>query len=396
VTTELATGSGLDSVHDFAHDVPGFHAELARLRREHPVARVPFFGGVAYLLTRHADVERAFVDEATFPAEAAYRTHSEPVMGRTLQCMTGEEHTRNRALVSPAFRARLMPGYVTPILAPTAHRLVDDLVGRDEVDLVATFTQRYPFTVITRLLGIPERGEGDIQRWALGLLTYPWDPDGALAASREFTEYLGPIVAARRQAPGDDLISTLATTEIDGTRLTDEEIFSFVRVLFPAGADTTYLGLGSLLLALLTHPDAMDRVRRDPAARRRAIEEALRWEAPVALMPRFAPTDTDVLGTPIAGGNPILFGVSAANRDPAVFPDPDRYLIDRDPKGALTFGFGMHFCIGAHLARAELATALDVLLERIDDVELVGDDPPPVVGSVLRGPESLPVRLRAR
>jgi cytochrome P450 len=396
VTTELATGPGLDSDHDFAHDVSGFYVELARLRREHPVARVPFLGATAYLLTRYADVEQAFLDEDTFPAEAAYRVHSEPVLGRTLQCMTGAEHTRNRALVSPAFRARLMPGYVTPILAPAAHRLVDDLVGHDEADLVTAFTKRFPFTVITRLLGIPERGEGDIQRWALGLLSYPWDPDGALAASREFTEYLGPIVAARRDDPGDDLISTLATTEVDGTRLSDDEIFSFIRVLFPAGADTTYLGLGSLLLALLTHPEAMDRVRRDPTSRRQAIEEALRWEAPVALMPRFAPTDTDVFGTPIVGGTPILFGVAAANRDPDVFPDPDRYDIDRDPKSTLTFGFGMHFCVGAHLARAEMATALDVLLERIEHVELVGDDLPPVLGSVLRGPESLPVRLRVR
>ena len=254
-----------------------------------------------------------------------------------------------------------MPGYVEPILAPVAHELVDRLSARGEADLVAEFTKQFPFTVITRLLGIPERNEGDIQRWALALLSFPWDPEGALAASRDFTDYLTPIVAERREAPGDDLISTLATTEVDGERLTDDEIFSFIRVLFPAGADTTYLGLGTLMYALMTHPEAMDRVRRDPESRRAAIEEALRWEPPVSVMPRFAPVDTDEFGTPIRGGNQILFGVAAANRDPDQFPEPDRYDLDRDPSMSLTFGIGMHFCVGAHLARAELATALDVV-----------------------------------
>ncbi len=381
----------LCSGFDFALDVAGFHEELRRLREQHRVAYVPFHGGNAYLLTRYRDVEQAFLDEATMPAEAAYRLHSEPVMGRTLQCMTGKEHTRNRALVFPAFRARLMPDYVAPILAPTAHRLIDRFVDRGGVDLVAEFTKEYPFTVITRLLGIPERNAGDIQRWAIALLTYPWDPAGALAASRDFTEYLTPIVANRRDEPGDDLISTLATTAVDGEYLSDEEIFSFIRVLFPAGADTTYLGLGSLLYALMTHPDAMDRVRRDPDSRKLAIEEALRWEAPVSLMPRFAPVDTDQFGSRIVGGSNILFGVAAANRDPDVFENPDRFDLDRVNKGTMTFGFGMHFCVGAHLARAELATALDVVLERLDDLRLIDDAPTRMVGSVLRGPDTLPV-----
>jgi cytochrome P450 len=382
-----------DSTHDFAFDVPGFHEELARLRRDRPVALVPFHGGAAYLLTRHEHVEMAFRDEATFPAEAAYRLHSEPVMGRTLQCMTGAEHTRNRALVSPAFRSRLMPGYVEPILAPVAHELVDRIAERGGADLVTEFTEQFPFTVITRLLGIPARNEGDIQRWAHALLSFPWDPDGALAASRDFTDYLTPIVAERRENPGDDLISTLATTEVDGDRLTDDEIFSFIRVLFPAGADTTYLGLGTLMYALMTHPEAMDRVRRDPESRRAAIEEALRWEPPVSLMPRFAPVDTEEFGAPIRAGNQILFGVAAANRDPSQFPEPERYDLDRDPSMSLTFGIGMHFCVGAHLARAELATALDVFLERLDDLQLVPQAPTRFVGSVLRGPDTLPVRF---
>jgi len=380
---------------DFAaEDVADFHAVLADLRRHRPVAPVVFHGQVAWLLTRYEDVERAFRDEETLPAEAAYRLHSEPVMGRTLQCMTGDEHARNRALVSPAFRARLMPDYVTPILEPVADQLVDTFIARGEADLVAEFTRQYPFTVITRLLGIPPRDDGDFQRWAHGLLSYPWDPEGGLAASAEFTSYLTPVVAERRRDPGADLLSTLATTAVDGERLSDEEIFSFIRVLFPAGADTTYRGLGSLLLALLDDPAAMATVRDDAGARRPAIEEALRWEPPVALMPRFAPVHTEQFGEPIPAGSPVLFGVAGANRDPDVFADPDRYVVDRDPKGLLTFGYGMHFCIGAHLARAEMATGLDVLLRRLDDIVLTDPERARVVGTVLRGPAALPVRFR--
>ena len=386
----------LCSEFDFALDFEGFHDELRRLRTLGRVSYVPFHGSTAYLLTRYSDVEKAFLDEVTMPAAAAYELHSEPVMGRTLQCMTGGEHTRNRALVFPAFRARLMPDYVTPVLAPTAHRLIDHFIESGSTDLVTAFTKQYPFTVITRLLGIPERNEGDIQRWAIALLTYPWDPEGAVGASRDFTSYLTPLVARRRQEPGDDLISILATAVVEGEHLSDEEIFSFIRVLFPAGADTTYLGLGSLLYALMTNPEAMERVRTDDASRRLAIEEALRWEPPVALMPRFAPVDTDRYGQPILGGNNILFGVAAANRDPEVFADPDRFDIDRENKGTLTFGFGMHFCVGAHLARAELAVALDALLERLDDLRLVPEAPTRIVGSVLRGPDTLPVTFSRR
>lgn len=377
---------------DFAsEDVAGLHQILADLRQRRPVAPVNFHGEQAWMLTRYDDVEAAFRDEETLPAEAAYRLHSEPVMGRTLQCMTGDEHTRNRALVFPAFRARLMPDYITPILEPVAHDLIDAFIEQGQVDLVDAFTRQYPYTVITRLLGIPPRDDGDFQRWAQALLSFPWDPPAALAASAEFTTYLTPVVAERRRHPGTDLLSTLATAEVDGGQLSDEEIFSFIRVLFPAGADTTYRGLGSLLLALMTHDGALEVVLRDHSARRLAIEEALRWEAPVALMPRFAPVETDQFGETIPAGSPVIFAVAAANRDPAVFADPDRYILDRDPKGLLTFGYGMHFCVGAHLARAEMAAGLDVVLSRLHGLRLADPASARVSGTVLRGPARLDV-----
>jgi cytochrome P450 len=310
--------------------------------------------------------------------------------------MTGEEHRVNRALVSPAFRQRLMPGLVAPLLEPVAHELIDRFETRGDAELVAEFTSRYPFTVICRLLGIPKHSEDEVKRWALGLLDIQRNYQLALECSREFIEFVTPILDQRRHDPGDDLISTLATTEIDGERLTDEEIFNFLRLLFPAGADTTYLGLGNILFALLTHPDQLEHVRSDPAEECRwAAEEGLRWNAPVAFIPRRSPADVVWHDLAVPDGAIVQLAIVAANRDPAVFEDPDRFDVGRRPTSVLTFGFGAHFCLGAHLARAELETTLQVLLERLPRLRLADDDAR-IVGQfnkILRGPDRLPVRF---
>ncbi len=301
-------------------------------------------------------------------------------------------HRVNRALVSPAFRSRVVPDYIEPVLEPVTHDLIDAMAAQGEVDLVASFTKQLPFAVITRLLGIPPRHDGDLQRWALGLISYPSDPEGALAASREFTEYLRPLVAARRSDPGTDLLSMLATAEVEGSTLSDEEIFSFVRLLFPAGADTTYLGLGNIIVALLTHPEILERCRTEPEAITALIEEGLRWESPVAVLPRFAPHDVEVGGELVPAQTPLLVAITAANRDPAVYDDPNRFDLDRHPTNTMTFGLGVHFCLGSHLARRELEVAIRALIERLTHIELLGEAR--ITGTVLRGPECIRVRVR--
>jgi cytochrome P450 len=189
----------------------------------------------------------------------------------------------------------------------------------------------------------------------------------------------------------------LATEEIDGERLGDDEIFDFLKLLFPAGADTTYLGLGSTIYALLTHPEQLAYVRADLAVECRwAAEEGLRWAPPVSLQPRANPRDVVWHGIPIPGGTPLLFGVAPANRDPSVFAEPDRFDVSRRATGLLTFGLGMHFCLGAHLARAEMDVALRVLLERLPNLRLVDDGDVrigAVIGAILQGPNRLPVRF---
>jgi cytochrome P450 len=315
-------------------------------------------------------------------------------MGKTIQCMGGAEHRRNRGLVSIGFRPRIMRGFVESFLTPVAHKLVDAFADRGEADLVAEYTTRYAFTVIARLLDLPPTDERDLKRWGDGLIDFPWNPDAAQAASREFTAYLKPIIDARRVSPGEDLLSQLATAEVEGERLSDEEIFSFARLLFPAGADTTYRGLGSMLFAVLTHPEVHSALRADPGLIPAVVQEALRWEAPTAILPRFAPTAVQFAGVDIPGGSEVLFGITSGNRDAAVFPEPDRFDPGRDAKQFLSFGYGLHFCLGSHLARREMEVSLGVLLERLDALRLAEPESVAISGTVLRGPVRLPVRFR--
>jgi cytochrome P450 len=396
--TTLAYPPVLDDDADYAvEEMPDLLDRLAELRQRKPAAWVRSFGRPTVMFTSYELVNAAFKDEETFPSAAFYGNTVTDVLGRNLQCMYGEEHKRNRALASPAFRQRLMPGLVQPLLEPVAHELIDRFEPRGEADLVAEFTKRYPFKIILRLLGLPQASEEQVTTWALGMLDIQQNHDFALRCSQEFTAFVDPIMQHRRTEPADDLISALATTEFDGDRLTDDEIMNFLKLLFPAGADTTYLGLGNTLYALLTNPDQLEIVRRDPATECRwAAEEGVRWNAPVALLPRHNPRDVVWHDVAIPADTPLIFAIAAANRDPAVFEDPERFDVTRRPGGVLTFGFGTHFCLGAHLARAELDVCLRVLLERLPNLRLAESEDVRITSSfvqLLRGPNRLPVRF---
>ncbi|MET7303381.1 cytochrome P450 [Embleya sp. NPDC005575] len=385
--------------YDFAFDdIPNLHEVIAAARARKPYAIVPFLGTRAVLFLTHDLVTAAFKDEESFPASAIYAATTEPVLGHTIQCMRGAEHRVNRKLVVPAFRRKVVTDQVEAILEPLAHELVDRFEARGEADLVTEFTHGYPVRVITRLLGLPMDDEERFRRWAVDLFHFPMAPEAAERASREFTEYVTPIVARRRIDPGDDLLSTLARTEAEGRRLTDEEILSFLRLLFPAGADTTYLGLGNALFALLTHPEQLARVLADPDEELEwAVEESLRWEPPVGLLPRVCPApvrDWQGLGLDIPAETPLIFAITAANRDPAHYPDPDVFDIGRRVRPTLAFGAGPHVCLGTWLALAEIRAALKVLLQRLPAMRPA--EPTRVrglLGTALRGPESLRVRF---
>ena len=372
-------------------DVPDFHERMAELcAAGHRVVPVRYNGEVAWVILRHDDVGAAYVDE-NLPAAPAYIRHSMPVQGRTLLCMEGDEHRVNRLLVSKAFQPAAIRHLSEQLLLPLANELIDDLEGRTEADLVAEYTHRYPFSVITRMLGIPDEDHEQLVEWVDGLFSFPWDPDLARRASRDFTAYLAPIVAQRRQTPAQDVISMLATAEAEGQRLADEEIYSFIRLLFPAGADTTYLSIGSLMLSVLNDPALEQRLLEDPEQRIWAVEESLRLNGTIGLQPRYTEKAVTISGVDVPADSVLLYGNATANHDPAVFPDPHRFDLDRHPGRMLTFGKGVHFCLGSHLARTEMQLSLAVLLDRLEGLRLVDPEHTHITHAVLRGPRAMRV-----
>jgi cytochrome P450 len=371
-------------------EIPRFHELMREWRERERVTPVTFAGQRSWLVTHHRDVLEVLNDEVRFSSRALHEANSFPVMGRNLMGMEGDEHRLNKALVSRPFRRnRVQAAYVEPILRPLCHALIDRFADRGEADLVAEFTKGFPLAVICKLLGLPVEDERAFSRWAMALISYAFVPDEALDAAQSFDRFLTPLLEQRRREPGDDLLSMLATAEVDGVNLTDDEVLAFVRVIFAAGTDTTYNAVGALLHSLLTHDDAMTTVRADPERLGDAAEELLRWNGPIGVLPRILPADVEHLGHDMPAGSTILVGLSSANRDPAVFDEPDAFDIDRNALGHIAFGFGQHFCLGAHLARAEMVVATEVLLDRLPNLRLAGE--PRFVGAVVRGPESLPV-----
>ena len=258
-----------------------------------------------------------------------------------------------------------------------ANDLIDRFAERGRADLVREFTFPYPTQIIAGLLGLPREDFPQFQRWSISLLGIIVNRERAIAASNALRDYFAPILAARRAEPRDDLISSLATAEIDGERLTDEEIYSFLRLLLPAGVETTYRSLGNLLFGLLTHPDQLEAVRSDRSLIPQAIEEAVRWEAPLLTITRVATRDSELAGVPIPAGSTVMPLLGAANRDEDRYPDPDRFDIFRAPKPNISWGHGVHLCLGMHLARLEMRVALELLLDRLPDLRLDPDGKDP-------------------
>src|SRR5437763_4768262 len=308
-------------------DVRDPYPEYAVKRREQPVEVVEFYGQKTHRVYRYADIDAILRDPETFSSEL-YKDSMGLVMGPTILGMDGREHHTQRGLVASAFRRRAIEEWTTSLIEPTVHELIDRFAGRGHADLVREFTFRFPIRIIAKMLGIPSEDYGRFSKLSMELISIAVNPEKGLAASASLRDYFAEIVEERRRDPKDDLISTLATVEIEGERVPDEQIYGFLRLLLPAGAETTYRLLGSLLFGLLT-TGQIEEVRKDRGLLSSAIEEALRWEAPVQVVARGPRRDVEIAGHQIPVGENLTLMLGSANRDETMFDDPDRYDLHR-------------------------------------------------------------------
>ena len=329
-------------------------------------------------------------------SSSIYENIMGPVMGRTLLQQEGDEHRASRALVSPLFRAKLLERWRIELVEVVVHELIDRFASRGRADLVREFTFAFPVQVIARLMGLPREDYVRFQQLSIELLSVVYNWDIGIAASATLKEYFGEILAERRRDPQDDLISTLAESEIDGKRLSDDEIFAFLLLILPAGVETTYRASGNLLVAMLSEPSLLETLREDRDMLRGAIEEALRWEPPISTVVRVARCDCELGGITIPKGTNVSVSVAAANRDPTHYAEPDRFDPTRKNIAHLTFGGGPHVCLGMPLARMETTVAINGLLDRLPDLHLDPSAPAPnITGVAFRSPVTLPVEFTA-
>ncbi len=364
-------------------------------RRDQPVGRFGGEGSDIWLVTRYDDVERVLRDPKRFSSRINADTMG-PVMGTVILAMDGEEHRRYRNLVAHAFRPSALARWESELIAPTIHRLIDGLASRPGADLVVEITSQFPVQVIARVLGVPAEDHGRFHTWALDMNKGPDDYPVSTAASAAMREYLTPIVEDRKVHPTDDLISDIVTAEMDGERLSDEHIYGFLRLLLPAGAETTFAAMGSCLFALLSRPEVLDRVRADPSLLDAVVEETLRWETSVTMVNRETTCPVEIDGVTVPQGVSLVCATGSANRDESRYRDPTEWDIDRREPGHIAFGTGRHQCLGMHLARMELRVGLGALLERLaglrfDDSAAGDAGNVRIEGLAFRSPPRLPV-----
>jgi cytochrome P450 len=376
----------------FMSPVADPYSAYARLRDQEPVKLLDLWMGPGYVVTRYDDVRTVCTDPGLFSSRSNANGIG-LVMGRTILEMDGKEHTRQRAIIAPAFVPKALRSDLPQLVAALVHELIDQFAAAGAAELVSQFTSTIPIRIIAYVIGIPIEDYKTFHHWGLDIIGFTDDPPRGFAAAQNLVEFLRPLLAQRRAEPTGDLMSRLTHAEVDGERLTDEEIFSFLRLLLPAGAETTFRLIGNLLYALLDTPGALDAVRADRAKIDWAIEETLRWESPVQYASRETTRATTLSGVELPEGAQILLALGSANRDERQFDAAARFDLHRRPEEHFAFGFGRHFCAGAHLARLEARVAVNALLDRLSSIRFAPDVERGIVGLAFRSPTALPVQF---
>lgn len=392
---------------------PAFIADpypaFARLRADHPVVYDPATN--QWLVARFSDVNALLRDRRLGRSYVHVATHQE--FGRTpppawqapfeasqrLQLIDMEppDHTRLRRLVSTAFTPRTVEG-----LRPRVTELVDGLVSaaleRGEFDLLADLIELLPVAVIAELLGIPPADRGLLRPWSADmtlmfeLTRSQADERRAVQATVEFSDYLQALVRERRARPRADLLSELSLVAEAGDHLSEDELIATAILLLNAGHEASVNGAANAWWTLFRHPEALAALRSDPGLVPTAVEELLRFDTPAPMFERWVLEDIELHGITIPRGQELALLFASANRDPDQFASPDNLVLDRAPNPHLSFGAGIHFCLGAPLARLELGILFRAILERMPALELVSE-PAWKPRFVLRGLQALPVRV---
>ncbi|AXI72017.1 cytochrome P450 [Streptomyces bacillaris] len=364
----------------------------------------------SYIVSRYEDVERVFKDKKGEFSTENYDWQIEPVHGRTILQLSGREHAVRRALVAPAFRGSDLRDKFLPVIERNSRELIDRFRTTGSVDLVTDYASRFPVNVIADMLGLDKSDYDRFHGWYTAVIAFLGNLSGDQEVTRagertrvEFAEYMLPIIRERREAPGDDLLSVLCTAEVDGVRMSDEDIKAFCSLLLAAGGETTDKAIAAIFANLLRHPDQLAAVRADRELISRAFAETLRYTPPVHMIMRQSTTEVTLSGGTIPAGATVTCLIGAANRDGNRYRDPDSFDIFREDLAAtnafsaaadhLAFALGRHFCVGALLAKAEVEIGVGQLLDAMPDIRLADGFDPAEHGVFTRGPQSLPVRF---
>lgn len=386
---------------------------LAIMREHAPVYEIPGFG--ALFLSRHADVVEVLADEQRFSGDRTLwesyvapdpEQAKHPVIQMTssnILAAEGAAHTRLRKLASAALTRRAVR-HLDPLMHALADELIDSFIERGTCDFAKEFAEIFPVNIVSRLMGIAPDSDRERRFKSLAdaavVAFNPMCSDAeklrSLHSIALHMEEVRELMDEKRANPGEDLMTDMVQAEDDADRhFTPMEIQSTLMAIIVAGSETTANSLSFGLIELLRHPDQLALFREDPLVRPNATAEIVRHQHPGRFLPRFAKVDTEVGGVPVRKGQMLFCSVPAANRDPAVIDDPDRFDITRTPYDLSAFGVGRHFCIGAQLARLELELALSHVLERLRNIEIVGgfEAIPYRANPAVRGPASLEIRF---
>lgn len=387
-------------------EVKDVHPEFHRLRELNPI----FDGDLRQHFGLHADLttqhlrqvavlgykqgKDLLIDTENW-SNSVYINNLGAFFGLSITIMDDPDHATYRRMFQQAFGPGMVKRWDEEIIPRIINALIDEFEGRGHAELVSEFSLNFPFHFIHELMGLPRADREVFHKLAFGQLLVTFDKAHGEEAIENLQHYLDLVVADRRTSPREhDLMSSIVNADIDGEPVPDAVIHGFFRQLMNAAGDTSYNGFSTVMAGLLTNPEQLELVKRDRSLVPKAIEEGLRWNAPVMMISRTPKRRLELCGVEINPGDHVGVVLPAMNRDPALFERPDEFDLHRGSRGHCAFGLGPHICLGQHLARSEMQIALNFLLDRLP--KLRRDErfaPPEVCGFMLRGPAALHVRF---